>query len=59
MMAVTLPNTTACIRAPINMMKTEKTFSVFVFAATFPNPTDVKEDVVKYSAVMYADATSV
>lgn len=59
MMAVTLPKTTACIKAPINMMNTEKTFSVFVLAATFPNPTDVKDEVVKYRAVMYAEATSV
>lgn len=59
MMAVTLPKTTACIKAPISIMKTEKTFSAFVFAATFPNPTDVRLDVVKYRAVIYADATSV
>ena len=34
------------------MMKTEKTFSAFVFAATFPNPTEVSDEVVKYKAVM-------
>lgn len=49
---MTLPKTTACISAPISMTKTEKTFSVLVLAATFPNPTDVRDDVVKYKAVM-------
>jgi hypothetical protein len=52
MMAVTLPKTTACIRAPINMIKTEKTFSALVLAATFPKPTEVRLEVVKYKAVM-------
>jgi len=30
-------------------------FSASVFGATFPNPTEVNELNVKYSAVMYLD----
>lgn len=45
------PKTTACIKAPISIMTTEKIFSAFVLAATFPKPTEVRLDVVKYRAV--------
>ena len=51
--AVTFPKTTACMSAPISIIKTEKIFSISVFAETFPNPTEVKEDRVKYNDVIY------
>ena len=35
------------------MITMEKIFSLFVFAETFPNPTLVKLDKVKYKAVRY------
>ena len=34
-------------------MRTEHIFSLLVFGETFPNPTDVNEEKVKYSAVTY------
>ena len=37
---------------PTSITQTVKIFSVSVLGATFPNPTDVKEVKVKYSAVM-------
>lgn len=54
-MAVTFPKTTACMRAPMSITKTEKIFSVSVFAETFPNPTEVRDDRVKYNEVTYRD----
>lgn len=53
--AVTFPKTTACISAPINMTNTEKIFSVSVLADTFPKPTDVNDERVKYNDVVYRD----
>lgn len=49
--AVTFPKTTACIKAPMSIITMEKIFSAFVLAETFPNPTLVRLDVVKYKAV--------
>lgn len=40
---------------PISMTITVNTFSPFVLADTFPNPTVVILVSVKYSAVMYAE----
>src|SRR6218665_3353601 len=40
---------------PISITQMEKTFSVFVFGDTFPNPTLVRLLSVKYRAVMYLD----
>ena len=34
-------------------MRTEHIFSLLVFGETFPNPTDVNEEKVKYNAVTY------
>ena len=51
--AVTFPKTTACMSAPINMIKTENIFSISVFAETFPKPTEVKDERVKYNDVIY------
>lgn len=50
--AVTFPKTTACIKAPINIITMEKIFSAFVLAETFPKPTLVRLLVVKYKAVI-------
>ena len=38
---------------PTSMMRTEHIFSLFVFGLTLPNPTDVKDENVKYKAVTY------
>jgi hypothetical protein len=59
MMRTHFPKTTACIRAPISIITTENIFSAFVFAATFPKPTEVRLDVVKYKAVRYEEVMSV
>lgn len=40
---------------PTSITQTVNIFSVSVFGATFPKPTDVNEVKVKYSAVMYRD----
>lgn len=40
---------------PTNITQTVNIFSVSVLGATFPNPTEVNEVKVKYSAVMYRD----
>ena len=37
------------------MTQMEKTFSEFVLGETFPKPTDVKLEKVKYNAVIYLD----
>ena len=36
-------------------MSTEHIFSLFVFGETFPKPTDVNEEKVKYNAVTYLE----
>lgn len=38
---------------PVIIRKTENSFSASVAAATFPNPTPVMQDKVKYKAVRY------
>lgn len=40
---------------PTNITHIVKIFSVSVFGATLPNPTEVKDVNVKYSAVIYRD----
>ena len=40
---------------PMSMTHIEKTFSELVFGETFPKPTDVKLENVKYNAVIYFD----
>ena len=35
------------------MTMTENIFSLFVFGETFPKPTEVKDENVKYIAVIY------
>lgn len=40
---------------PTNITHIVKIFSASVFGATLPNPTEVKEVNVKYSAVIYRD----
>ena len=38
---------------PTSMIRTEHIFSLLVLGETFPNPTDVNDEKVKYSAVTY------
>lgn len=45
------PNILAYMREPTSIIITENTFSIFVVGATLPNPTDVREENVKYNAV--------
>lgn len=40
---------------PTSITHTVNIFSVSVFGATLPNPTEVREVKVKYRAVMYRD----
>ena len=40
---------------PISMTQMEKTFSEFVLGETFPKPTEVRLEKVKYNAVIYLD----
>lgn len=40
---------------PTNITHIVKIFSASVFGATLPNPTEVKDVNVKYSAVIYRD----
>lgn len=40
---------------PTSIMSTEHIFSLFVFGETFPKPTDVNEEKVKYNAVTYLE----
>lgn len=40
---------------PISITQMENTFSELVLGLTFPNPTEVRLEKVKYRAVMYLD----
>lgn len=55
-MVVILPKMVAYTRAPKSKTMTQNICSCLVFAAIFPNPTEVSDVIIKYNAATYSFA---